>query len=101
MDDRLEEIMMRRPIPMPSTNLAERIIEASLLHRAQGKRGVHLWFYAFRDVFVLPQPAFVMAVVLLAGVFIGFNIDTSSAAETRDISSYAYTGSESGERVWP
>jgi hypothetical protein len=101
MDDRLEDIMMRRPIPKPSSNLAERIILASEMHRQQGKRGLNLWAHSFWDSFMLPQPAFVMAVVLLAGVFVGFRIDVSNASEIRDLSSYAYTGDESGEKVWP
>lgn len=75
----LENVMQERYIPAPSSNLAERIIEASLMHQKQGRSGVDLWWRTFWDAFMLPKPAYVMAAIFVLGLFMGLYTDVASA----------------------
>lgn len=74
----LDDILKTRYVPEPPTNLAYRIIEAakprgqekSLIGREISWAGIRR---AFAELFVIPQPAFAMAVILLAGLALGTN----------------------------
>lgn len=70
-DTELEEIMNKRYIPEMRSNLAERIIEASLHHQAHGKTGLSLWLNTFSDALLLPKPAYVMAMIFVLGLLLG------------------------------
>ena len=75
----LESVMQERYIPAPSSNLAERIIEASLMHQKQGRSGFDLWWRTFWDAFLLPKPAYVIAVIFVLGLFMGLYTEIASA----------------------
>jgi len=75
----LESVMQERYIPAPSSNLAERIIAASLMHQMQGRSGFDLWWRTFWAAFMLPKPAYVMAVIFVLGLFMGLYTDIASA----------------------
>lgn len=75
----LESVMQERYIPAPSSNLAERIIEASLVYQRQGRSGYDLWWRSFWDAFMLPKPAYAMAVIFALGLFMGLYMDIASA----------------------
>ena len=67
----LEDILKERYVPEPPSNLAYRIIEAA--KPRDGERGFS-WVVFQRvvaEIFVIPQPAFAMAVILISGVSLG------------------------------
>jgi hypothetical protein len=74
MSEEFENILMRRrSVPPPSADFAERIIaEAVKRPRFTIQRPVSLWD-SFCDMFVLPRPAFALAVFLVCGAGVGFN----------------------------
>lgn len=67
----LDDILRERYTPDVPTNLAYRIIEAA---RPRGEEKGFTWAgvqRALAEMFVIPQPAFAMAVILILGVVIG------------------------------
>lgn len=70
-DEELEAIMSTRSMPKMRSNLAERIIDASQKHKAQGRSGFGLWFHSFTDALLLPKPSYVLAIVFCLGLFLG------------------------------
>ena len=74
MSEEFENILMhRRAVPPPSADFAERIIaEAVKRPRFAVQRPLSFW-ESFCDMFVLPRPAFALAVFLVTGVGFGFN----------------------------
>lgn len=93
--------MESRSIPAPSSNLAERIIQASLAHQSQGRSGFDLWWRTFWDAFMLPRPAYVMAAIFALGLFMGLYVDlVNNAADTDQIVSLLYTAEGVTEGDW-
>ncbi len=80
--DDFERILQTRFIPEMRSNLPDRIIAASLqVDRKKPHKAVS-WFSDLWDGFVLPQPAFAIAVALFIGVIIGLNPDANANANT-------------------
>lgn len=89
-DKKMEEMMNARYVPEMRSNLTERIIQASRHHQAQGESGFVLWLYTFRDAFVLPKPAYVLAMIFVIGLLLGgvsgfMDVSTASAADYTDL----------------
>lgn len=83
--DELDAILSRRQVPPPRSNLAERIIDASLREKPKGKAGFDAgkWFGGLGTIFMLPRPAYALAgVVLLLGVAGGLVYQMPSPKET-------------------
>ena len=69
MDDRIFDAYLKnRHTPEAPSNLSARIIEASC-HTSQDAplEGVKRWLRGFMEGFILPQPAFALAVLLIFG----------------------------------
>ena len=92
MSDELEIILSRRAVPPASPDLAERIIAQALRRpRASNTRVITLW-ESFCDMFVLPRPAFALAVFLVTGLGFGFNTHVQSLfVDARDEMVSAYS----------
>lgn len=89
-DKKMEEMLNTRFVPEMRSNLAERIIDASRHHQAQGESGFVLWIYTFRDAFVLPKPAYVLTMIFIIGLLLGgvsgfMDVSTASAADYSDL----------------
>ncbi len=96
-----EEVMHDRFLPEPSSNLSERIIEASKLHKAQGRSGIDLWMRAFWDAFLLPHPAYVMAAIFAVGLFLGLYSEIAGSLDAgSSLSSLIYTAEDVSEGDW-
>lgn len=97
-----EEVLNMRYIPAPSTNLAERIIDASLMHKKQGRKGVDLWMRSFWDAFLLPKPAYVMAAVFIVGITFGVYSEVANAFQVDEstLSALVYTAEDVAEGDW-
>lgn len=100
-DEELEAIMKTRYVPEMRSNLAERIIEASKHHEAQGRGGMSLWFHTFWDALLLPKPAYVLTILFLLAVALGgvSSVDDGSD-DNPDLGSYIYTAEDIGEGDW-
>jgi hypothetical protein len=71
----VDKVLYRRAMPEAPYGLAERIIAASLrLETARQENGkitiADLW-YAFWDMFMIPQPAYALAFALMIGLTMG------------------------------
>jgi hypothetical protein len=67
----VDTILARRGVPEAPYGLTERIIAASLRLEVPRKiTPVDLW-QAFRDMFVIPQPAYALALALMVGLTMG------------------------------
>jgi hypothetical protein len=67
----LEDILKERYVPEMPSNLAYRIIEAA---KPRGEEKGLTWAgvsRAFGELFIIPQPAYAMAVMLIVGVYTG------------------------------
>ncbi len=79
MDEKdFEEILNSRKFEDPSSDLAQRIIDASLLPREKPRFDILDWFEDFLNEVNLPKPIyavmpFSLVIVLLIGLFIGFS----------------------------
>ena len=85
MDD-LERILQSRIKPPSRPNLAERII-MTVLNESER---VPFWQKAltvFHQVFLLPRPAYVCAVVVLLGVVLGAGADIEDSISPEDFAS--------------
>ena len=79
--DELETLLRDRNIPDARSNLAERIIAASLEDEVQTKpslQGFERWFSAFIEGFAIPKPAYAVAFALVLGVGLGIFADSFS-----------------------
>jgi hypothetical protein len=92
----LNGFLNMRYIPPPSTNLAERIIDASLLHKKQGRKGFELWARSFWDAFLLPKPAYVMAAFFIIGISFGLYSEVANALQidAESLSALVYTAED-------
>jgi hypothetical protein len=72
----LDHILQRRAVPEVPHGLAEQIIAAAARMEKAGPRRrrmvTDLW-QGFAEMFVLPQPAFALAIVLVIGLTLGLN----------------------------
>lgn len=103
MHDRdFDDMMTQRYIPAPSSNLAERIIEASLMHKRQGRSGIDLIWHSFWDAFMLPKPAFVMAVIFVLGLFMGGYTDFVNGmdSDSNALAALVFTAHDITEGDW-
>lgn len=79
MDEKdFEEILNSRKFEEPSPDLAQRIIDASLLQAKKPRFNVFNWFALFLNEFNLPKPVyaampFSLVIVLIIGLLIGFS----------------------------
>jgi hypothetical protein len=75
----LDDILRERYVPEMPTNLAYRIIEAA---KPRGEEKGFTWAAfqrALTEIFVIPQPAFAMAVILLLGIVLGAYFGTEQS----------------------
>ena len=101
-DQELDRLMHARHVPEMRSNLAERIIDAAQVQQKQGRSKPASWLLAFNDVFMIPKPAYVMAVLFVIGIAMGVNLDISSlvGAEEDVASAYVYTAEGVTEGDW-
>ena len=83
MVDPLDNILQKRQVPPASSNLTERIIEAS--KQASPPKGYNpvSWLSALLDGLLIPKPAFAMVVFLILGLYLGF-MSSDIAADTQE-----------------
>ena len=77
----LDAILRERHVPEMPTNLAYRIIEAA---KPRGAETGFTWTAFQRvlsEIFVIPQPAFAMVVVLMLGVYSGMQYTSEQSME--------------------
>jgi hypothetical protein len=75
--DKFNEWMKERNIPHHRSNLESRILAAAVPFKKTS-----MWSqiaYEFFAVFVIPKPAYAMAVLIVFGVALGLQIDMQSA----------------------
>lgn len=71
--DELDALLAQRSAPPPPrSNLSERIIDAALQSKPKRRSGFIQWLDSLTDMFVIPRPAYALAVVLMLGVVGGF-----------------------------
>jgi hypothetical protein len=81
----LDQILQRRFIPSPASNLASRIIEAA--REPKKKRR----FYLVQEIFQMmeiPRPAYALAVCLVIGLVLGIQIDNAVNISEQDLLSF-------------
>ncbi|MFN3701029.1 MAG: hypothetical protein ACK4VI_05855 [Alphaproteobacteria bacterium] len=123
MDKELEQILQRRYVPEPSSNLAERIITAAALEDKKraaqaaggvagfgafiGKIGAEAqdWFGSFWDGLLLPKPAYVTMALFMLGLLLGIYTDYAEAAPWIDTAQASmvdliYTAENVSEGDW-
>lgn len=83
----LDDVLRERFIPAPPSNLAYRIIEAAKPRGQEKSLGDRIsWAGAGRaigEIFVIPQPAFAMAVILILGIYAGTAYVSEQDIETQ------------------
>jgi hypothetical protein len=87
-DRQFEEILERRAVPAPRSNLEHRIIEAALKVKHPSQKEAFnpsAWLAAFMRNFALPTPAVALAVVLVFGVFAGVYVQDAYALQEEDM----------------
>ncbi len=67
----VNKILERRAVPEAPFGLAERIIAASLRLETPRKITLADLWQAFTDMFVIPQPAYALALLLMIGLTAG------------------------------
>jgi hypothetical protein len=75
----LDDILRERHVPDMPTNMAYRIIEAA---KPRGSEKGFTWAAfqrAMAEIFVIPQPAFAMAVILILGIVLGAYFGTEQS----------------------
>jgi len=101
----LDKILEKRSVPEMSDNLVSRIVatarpelfgreSTSVKERRRGWLG-HLF-----DGILMPQPALVLSLFLLAGLFIGTTVDLSTLSAQDDMASYLYINDDDGYGDW-
>lgn len=104
MQDDLDKVLGLRHVPEMRSHLEHRIIEASRHERRGAQRnsgliGIKRAVEAFFDGIILPAPAYSLAVVLFAALFLGFYGDSGfvlleGGGGSQDISEYLSLGGE-------
>lgn len=86
MHDPLDQLLSRRAVPEMRHDLSERIIAAALRSPQRRPWSLQETLQNFADLFVLPQPAFALSIVLLTGFVLGFggHIKPSFASSAND-----------------
>lgn len=98
MYDELETMLSRRTVLPPSDDLSERIIAEALRRPRREKIGLAELWDSFFDLFLLPQPAFILSIFLVSGVTFGFNNHIQSLyTDARDemVSAYSFAADNS------
>lgn len=88
MHNDLDNVLRMRAEPQARPHLAELIIANAKPRVARGKQSL---LSLFQEIFVLPHPAVVLALVLLMGVSFGIYVDPAQAsvdAHTQELSSF-------------
>lgn len=71
MHNDLDTLLMTRAAPQACPHLAEMIIANAKPRAARAPRENQSLLALFQDIFMLPQPAMVLALVLFVGIFVG------------------------------
>lgn len=91
--DELETLLRDRNIPEARSNLAERIIAASLQEEVikvgPSLQGVERWLSAFLEGFAIPKPAYAVACALVLGVGLGIFADSFSVLPSMTTDEFA------------
>jgi hypothetical protein len=82
----LENILSRRAVEPPATNLSSRIVEATKPREAGSFSG-GIW-NDIMTMFVLPKPAYVLSACLIIGLFIGALPEQDHVTATQDLFSF-------------
>ncbi len=79
----LDDVLRERFVPEMPSNLAYRIIEAA--KPRDSERGLTLAGIGrvFAEIFVIPQPAFAMVVILVLGMYVGTSYVSEQNMETK------------------
>ncbi len=99
-EKQLQDLMQARGVPQMRSNLAERIIEAAEREKSKGRCAPQAWWIAFSEAFLLPKPAYVMALLLVLGIAMGLSFDLSTTVEGETVSSFIYTAETVTEGDW-
>lgn len=103
MDDAEKELRLvleKHAIPQPSSNLAERIIDAAVSEMKPeiAKNIKRPWWKNFNNNFLVPQPALVLAFVLVLGIVLGFQgEEVLNDREELSLNDFVFTASDIGE----
>lgn len=84
MQDELDTLLAARAVPLASSDLAERIIARAAMHPVRQKSWLAEVMNILTDFFAVPQPALALALTLLLGLTLGFNLNTAFAGITSD-----------------
>lgn len=87
-DTRLNEILSKRDMPPPATNLASRIAEAAKI-RKPGQSLPDIIMQEIAAMIVIPRPAYAIAACLIFGLIIGSQIGTDISLSAQDLFSFA------------
>lgn len=92
----LEALLTQRYTPQMRSHLPDRIFAEAMKHPQAGRQSAGAdqsfsfrgWWADFWDGFALPQPALVMSVVLLLGIFAGTALDLDVSDHDQDNPSF-------------
>lgn len=79
----LDAILKERAVPEMPSNLAYRIIEAAKPREGEDGFTWAAFQRAMAELFVIPQPAFAMAAVLILGISMGTYYTTEQSINTK------------------
>ena len=82
-DERLDNLLAQRYVPATPEGMAERIIAAA--HRKPVRRS---WLQEIRSLFVIPQPKVAFAACLVAGLYLGLQVESFIALEELEWGSF-------------
>ncbi len=84
MQDDLDIILAARAVPQAPPGLAERIIARTADQPVRRKSWIAETLGMMADFVAVPQPALALALTLLLGLTLGFNLNTAFAGVTTD-----------------
>ncbi len=84
MQDELDTILASRAVPLAPPDLAERIIARAARQSVRRKYHFAEAMNILGGFFAVPQPALALALTLLLGLTLGFNLNTASVGITTD-----------------
>jgi hypothetical protein len=101
MHDELDGLLRQRYVPEAPGGLAERIIAASLRQEVRRKWTLADTWQDFLDLFMLPQPAFALSILLIGGFALGLSAQShpsyASSSEVMTSFGIADEGYEEGD----
>lgn len=90
-DDKLNELLMHRAIPVERDDFAARIISASRDVPQHKNITFTVWLRRIFTEFSLPTPAYAISSVLVIGILIGFGLQDFGAFDLNDSDNSADT----------